>query len=67
MSTTASEETAFAYSGKNAQRCTVFEISAGRVDVGASLRVISQYPGEEEYLMPPLACLEVNSVYLQIY
>ena len=66
MSTTASKETAFAYSGKNEQRCTVFEISAGRVDVGASLSAISQYPGEDEYLMPPLACLEVNSVYLHI-
>ena len=61
MSMTASKETAFAYSGKNQQRCTVFEISAGRIDVGASLRVFSQYPEEDEYLMPPLACYEVNA------
>jgi hypothetical protein len=30
----------------------------GRVDIGASLGFLSQYPGEEEFLMPPLSCLE---------
>jgi hypothetical protein len=58
MSTTASRETAVAYSGKDGQR-TVLEITAGRVDVGADIGFLSQYPVEEEFLMQPLACLEV--------
>jgi hypothetical protein len=60
MSTTTSQSIAVAYSGKNGQRCTVLEISAGRVDVGANIGFLSQYPGEEEFLMQPLSCLEVN-------
>ena len=60
MSTTTSREMAVAYSGKDGQRCTVLEITAGRVDVGADIGFLSQYPGEEEFLMQPLACLEVR-------
>ena len=60
MSTTASRETAVAYSGKDGQRCTVLEIAVGRVDVGADIGFLSQYPGEREFLMQPLACLEVR-------
>ena len=60
MSTTTSRETAVGYSGKDGQRCTVLEITAGRVDVGADIGFLSQYPGEEEFLMQPLACLEVR-------
>jgi hypothetical protein len=59
MSTTTSRETAVAYSSKNGERCTVLEITAGRVDVGADIGFLSQYPGEEEFLMQPLSCLEV--------
>ena len=59
MSTTTARETAFAYSGKDGQRCTVFEIAVGRVDVGADIGFLSQYPGEREFLMQPLSCLEV--------
>ena len=59
MSTTTSRETAVAYSGKDGERCTVLEISAGRVDVGADISFLSQYPGEKEFLMQPLSCLEV--------
>ncbi len=59
MSTTTDKATAFAYSGAAQRRGTVLEIAAGRVDVGASISVLSQYPGEEEFLMPPLSCLEV--------
>ena len=59
MSTTTDKKTAFAYSGVTKQRGTVLEISAGRrIDVGASISFLSQYPGEEEFLMPPLSCLE---------
>ena len=60
MSTTKSRETAVAYSGKDGQRCTVLEITAGRVDVGADIGFLSQYPGEGEFLMQPLSCLEVR-------
>jgi hypothetical protein len=59
MSTTTHKETAFAYSGVKNKRGTVFEITAGRVDIGASISFLSQYPGEAEYLMQPLSCLEV--------
>jgi hypothetical protein len=48
------------YSGANRGHGTVFEISAGRIDIGADLSWISQYPGEKEFLFPPLSCLEVN-------
>ncbi len=48
-----------ARAGADKRRGTVFEISAGRVDMGADLSWVSQYPGEEEFLFPPLTCLEV--------
>jgi hypothetical protein len=59
MSTTTDKKTAFTYSGVAKKRGTMFEITVGRVDVGASISFLSQYPGEEEFLMPPLSCLEV--------
>ncbi len=64
MSTTTDKSTAFAYSGVAQKRGTVLEITAGQVDVGASISVLSQYPGEEEFLMPPLSCLEVPALLL---
>ena len=60
MSTTTAKETACQYSGVAKERGTVFEIAAGRVDVGASIGFLSQYPGEAEFLMQPLSCLEVR-------
>mmetsp|Transcript_70707 Transcript_70707/g.188737 ORF Transcript_70707/g.188737 Transcript_70707/m.188737 type:complete len:841 (-) Transcript_70707:766-3288(-) len=59
MSTTTSKETAFTYSGTDKKRGTIFEVYAGRVDIGASIKFLSQYPGEDEFLMQPLSCLEV--------
>ena len=59
MSTTTLLSTAVEYSGVKKQRGTVFEIQVGRIDVGASIVFLSQYPGEEEILFPPLGCLEV--------
>ena len=59
ISTTTDKATAFAYSGKDGQRCTVFEIAVGRIDVGANISFLSQYPEEQEFLMQPLSCLEV--------
>jgi hypothetical protein len=51
--------TAFEYSEKAKGRAIVFEIEAGRIDIGASIGFLSQYPGEDEYLMQPYSCLEV--------
>jgi hypothetical protein len=62
MPTTTDKRTAFDYSGEAKRRGTVFEISVGRIDAGASLSFLSQYPGEEEFLMPPLSCLEVAAL-----
>ena len=59
MSTTTDLATAMEYSGVKDKRGTVLEITAGHVDNGASISFLSQYPGEEEFLMPPLSCLEV--------
>jgi hypothetical protein len=61
MSTTSSRETAMQYSGKDGKRCTVFEITSGRVDMGGDISILSQYPGEKEFLMQPLSCLEVRA------
>mmetsp|Transcript_47757 Transcript_47757/g.126655 ORF Transcript_47757/g.126655 Transcript_47757/m.126655 type:complete len:117 (-) Transcript_47757:1063-1413(-) len=58
MSTTTSMGTAMTYSGKG-NRGTIFEVQAGRVDIGASIKFLSQYPEEDEFLMQPLSCLEV--------
>jgi hypothetical protein len=40
-------------------RATLFVIQLGQVDRGATLSWISQFPGEEEVLLPPLSNLEV--------
>jgi hypothetical protein len=60
MSTTTNREVAIQYSGSDKKRGSVFEIAAGRIDIGADIKFLSQYPGEAEYLFPPLSCLEVN-------
>lgn len=59
LSTTTKREVAVQYSGTGAGLPTIFEIAVGQVDRGASLKVLSQYAGEEEILMPPLSNLEV--------
>jgi hypothetical protein len=40
----------------------VFEIELGAVDRAASLMWLSQYPSEEEYLLPPLSFLQVQKI-----
>jgi hypothetical protein len=59
MSTTTTRDVAIQYSGTEKGRPTIFEIEVGQVDRGAPLRWVSQYPGEDEIVMPPLSNLEV--------
>ncbi len=59
MSTTTDRATATECSGADKKRGRVLEIAAGEVDTGASISFLSQYPGEAEFLLPPLSCLEV--------
>ncbi|EKX49156.1 hypothetical protein GUITHDRAFT_68245, partial [Guillardia theta CCMP2712] len=58
LSTSQDMKVAVQYAGKGLLP-TVFEISCGAVDRGASLTFLSQYPGEEEMLYPPLSYLEL--------
>jgi hypothetical protein len=53
MSTTTDRSVAMKYSGsRDGKRSTVFEILAGRIDIGADLFWVSQYPGEREVPRP---------------
>ena len=61
MSTTPDRKVAIMYAGKTGQLRTVFEIDVGQIDRGASISWLSQYPHEDEFLMPPLSNLEVVS------
>ena len=65
MSTTTKRAIAVQYSGNKTP--TIFQISIGQIDMGASLNVLSQYAGEEEILMPPLSNLEVLPTYIHTY
>ena len=58
MSTTTDKVVAIQYSS-HGRVPTIFEIEIGQVDRGAELKWISQFPGEEEVVMPPLSNLEV--------
>ena len=58
MSTTTDADVAIHYAKSNMP--TVFEIRVGGVDRGASLKVLSQYPSEDEILFPPRSFLEVT-------
>ena len=66
MSTTTAKDTACQYSGVDKKRGIVFQISAGRIDMGASISFLSQYPGEREFLMQPLSCLEASPLHLPL-
>jgi len=57
LSTSPGSKVALQYAGDSVP--IVFEISLGAIDRGASLKFLSQYPGEEEILLPPRSYLEV--------
>eukprot|EP00282_Hemiselmis_andersenii_P021362 CAMPEP_0172023288 /NCGR_PEP_ID=MMETSP1041-20130122/14714_1 /TAXON_ID=464988 /ORGANISM="Hemiselmis andersenii, Strain CCMP439" /LENGTH=897 /DNA_ID=CAMNT_0012678767 /DNA_START=1 /DNA_END=2691 /DNA_ORIENTATION=+ len=57
MSTTLDRTVALQYAGEDVP--TIFEISVGGIDRGASVMFLSQYPGEEEILLPPRSYLEL--------
>ncbi|EKX47156.1 hypothetical protein GUITHDRAFT_107067 [Guillardia theta CCMP2712] len=60
MSTTVNFDVALQYTGsRDSLLPIIFEISMGQVDRGASLHWLSQYPEENEVLLPPLSNLEV--------
>jgi hypothetical protein len=60
QSTTEDENIALEYSGIKEKRAVIFEIQVGKIDIGASISFVSQYPNEKEFLMQPLSCLEVD-------
>jgi hypothetical protein len=51
--------TVFQYIG-DGKLATIFEISVGMIDRGSSIAFLSQFPGEEEVLMPPRSNIEVR-------
>ena len=53
MSTTTNRNVALQYSGVDKRRGIVFEISVGRVDIGADLSAVSQYPGKGDPVPAP--------------
>lgn len=58
MSTTTSKEVAVSYIGGKAMPVLVFDV--GDIDGGCSLSYVSQYPGEDEILIPAMSYLEVT-------
>jgi len=58
ISTTTKREVALAYIAGKA-RPVLFEIEVGDIDRGCSVSFLSQYPLEEEILLPPLSNIEI--------
>lgn len=64
MSTTSNKNVAlmFAKDGDKMTASTLVVAEMGMIDRGASLDWLSQYPHEQEILLPPLTCMEVKSI-----
>ena len=60
MSTTSKREVAMQYIPGDKAMPTIFEIQVGMIDKGGSVSWISQFPGEDEILMPPRSNIEVT-------
>ena len=64
-STTTEREQALLFAGSPADQTdasTIFEMQMGMVDRGATLTWLSQYPHEQEVLLPPLTGIEALNV-----
>ena len=59
MSTTTKKELAVSYIGGKAF-AVIFECELGDIDRGCSLSFISQFPGEDEVLIPAMSYLEIT-------
>ena len=59
-SATPSKAVASSYAGTD--RASVFEIEVGEIDRGADISMYSQYPNEEEHVIPPLSHFEIVKV-----
>ena len=59
LSTTTNELVAVSYIGGK-EMPVLFQFDVGDIDRGASLSFLSQYPNEDEVLIPPLSYLEVT-------
>ena len=58
-STTTKKEVAISYvQGK--EMPVLFKIETGDIDRGCTLSWVSQYPSEDELLMPAMSCLEIT-------
>lgn len=58
LSTTLNRDVAVNYVGEG-EMPVLFEFEVGDIDRGASISFLSQYPGEDEILIPPLSYMEV--------
>ena len=59
LSTTTNESVAVSFLGGK-EMPVLFQFDVGDIDRGASLSFLSQYPNEDEVLIPPLSYLEVT-------
>ena len=59
LSTTTNESVAVSFLGGK-EMPVLFQFEVGDIDHGASLSFLSQYPNEDEVLIPPLSYLEVT-------
>jgi hypothetical protein len=59
MSTTTRKEIAVSYIGDK-RLPVLFECEVGDIDRGTSLSHVSQYPGEDEVLIPAMSYLEIT-------
>ena len=62
MSTTRSKAVAFSYAKSKAP--LVFQLEAEGLSRGVSIKFLSVYPGEDEYLYSPLAYLLYDSEFI---
>jgi len=60
LSTTTKRKVAIQYINAGQAVPTIFEIEVGMIDKGGSVSFLSQFPGEDEVLMPPRSNIEVT-------